>query len=82
MSKEATVGRGQLAASRQTFVFSAPTETLERAVVGREDARNKLAVARSALEYVLEHHVHSDECVCPAARSVAQSALDLTEAER
>lgn len=47
--------------------------------VERDRLREELRIAREALEYMLDHHLHGDECLCDAARSVAAAGVSLTE---
>lgn len=37
---------------------------------------------RYALEYVREHHLDGDECLCDAARSVVEAGLRLAEQQQ
>jgi hypothetical protein len=48
--------------------------------VSDAELRQALATAREALTYVLNHHANGHECLCPAARSVAETGLRLTTA--
>lgn len=54
--------------------------TLERAVVGREDARNKLAITRAALQFVVDE-AGNPKATPSVLRDVCRSALADTEAD-